>query len=134
MRPPVLACLGLLLAMTLSACTVGDGATDGEVVAEVSHGDEVVGEITVSGPVGQVVNLHVFEIGTDGGESVLVVAPAGVGPLASGVEAEVTGTVETFDFAAIQARIGAPLDRELHRLNGRPCLVARILRSLPGPR
>ncbi len=88
----------------------------------------------MSGPVAMVVDAHVFEIGTDGGEPVLVVAPAGAGRLAPGSETEVTGTVETFDLAAIQQRTRAPLNPALQRLNGRPCVVARTVQARAGVR
>ncbi len=116
----------IVVAMALSGCTVGEGAGDQDPVAPVGPG-EPGSEITVSGPVSRLVDAHVFEIGTDGGEPVLVVALAGARGLMAGVAAEVTGTVETFEAAAIERRIGVPLHPDLHRLNGRRCVVARTV-------
>ncbi len=129
---PVPACLAVLLTVAMSACSVGDGSPGGEVFPTAPPGGALGGEITVSGPIAMVLDAHVFEIGTDGGEPVLVVALAGAGPLVTGAEAEVTGTVETFDLAAIQQRITVPLNPALRRLNGRPCVVARTVKARAG--
>lgn len=129
---PVLPRLAVVLALALFGCSDGDVVSGGEHLAPPPSGGALAGEITVSGPVSRVLDAYVFEIGTDGGEPVLVVAPGGPGPLVAGVAAEVTGTVETFDVAAIQPRIRAPLNPELHRLNGRRCVVARTVKARAG--
>lgn len=40
-------------------------------------------------------------------------------------DAWLTGTVDTFEVAVIERRIGARLKPELNRYNGRPRLIAR---------
>jgi len=111
--------------VVLSGCSTGDeGPTESTAIPRDS-GDPSAVEITVTGRVGQVLDTYVFEIGTLSGEPVLVVAPPGVPAAPSGTEVEVTGSVVTFDVAAIERRLGAGLNPELQRFNGRPSVVAR---------
>ncbi len=126
MGSTVLPRLLVLTAMALYGCSARDGAGGQDPVGPAGTGESGA-EITVSGPVSRLVDAHVFEIGTDGGEPVLVVARAGPRGLMTGVAAEVTGTVETFELAAIERRIGIRLPAHLYHLNGRPCVVARTV-------
>lgn len=123
----------LLCAVVLSGCSLGDeGPTESTVIPRDS-GDPSAVEITVTGRVAQVLDTYVFEIGTPSGEPVLVVAPPGVPAAPGGTDVEVTGSVVTFDVAAIERRLGAGLNPELQRFNGRPSVVAkRIMAAARG--
>ncbi len=128
----VLSRLALVLVVALPGCTEGDTLPGPDTVAPGPSGGEAGAEITVTGPVGRIVDPHVFEIGTHDGEPVLVVVPPGAGGVASGAEAEVTGTVETFDLPGIERSIGVRLDPGLVRFNGRSCVIARTVKERGG--
>ncbi len=132
-RHGVLSLLAIVCAASLAVCSAGDGVAERDSAAPAEPDGGPGTEITVSGPIGQVLDAYVFEVGKNDGEPVIVVALRGVGGMASGTEVDVTGTVDTFDVARIERRIGARLKPELNRFNGRPCLIARRIVARQGP-
>ncbi|MDP9071471.1 MAG: hypothetical protein M3N68_09360 [Actinomycetota bacterium] len=89
-------------------------------------------EITVRGRVVRVLDAHVFEIGGETGEPVLVVAANGMAGVAPVADVEATGTVETFEIGSMERRIGARLKPELQQFNGRTCVVATRIMPAAG--
>ncbi len=86
--------------------------------------------MTVAGPVKVVVDGYVFAVGDGGSGAVLVLVPRGAPPLQPGDHVEVTGTLRSFDVAAVEAEFAIRLDR--HRLadfGGQPVLVATMIHT-----
>ena len=134
--------LGLVLSITalMPACSDGSarkGVATGNVettdatTRASETGDIGSGvEITVAGRVTRIVDGHLFLIGADGAEPVVVLVPRVGSGVRTGATVEATGALRRLAIAAVEAEFGIDLDdRRASDFEGRPALVATRLRT-----
>lgn len=87
-------------------------------------------ELTVAGPVTRVVDAHLFVIGAEGSDPVVVLTPRPGAGVRTGAMVEVTGALRRLTIAAVEAEFRIDLDDlGAKDLEGRPALVATRLRT-----
>ena len=135
-------CLGGVSALTLVLACSGDGDQGARVPATTvpadatgqgsEPGDVGTVELTVAGPVTSVVDAHLFVIGAEGADPVVVLTPRRSSGLRTGSVVEVTGALRRLTIAAVEAEFGIDVDdRRAGGYEGHPALIATEVRT-PG--
>ena len=134
-------CLGGISALTLVLACSGDDEQGASVptttrpldateqASEV--GDVGTGvELTVAGPITRVVDAHLFVIGAEGADPVVVLTPRQGTWVRTGSVVEVTGALRRLTIAAVEAEFGIDIDdRRAGGFEGHPALIATGVRT-----
>ena len=131
--------VGIAALALLLGCS-GDGeapaGVPGAGPVDVTDPPAEVGEVgtgvqlTVAGPVTRIVDAHLFVIGAEGADPVVVLTPRPGSGVRTGSVVEVTGALRRLTIAAVEAEFGIDLDDQGARdLEGGPALVATGLRT-----